>query len=127
MVVAIAAACASAPLAPSRVTAGQWGGTGVSLMVTDKGGHVEFDCAHGDLSVALTPDQHGQFSVPGTFVSEHGGPIRAGESETAVPVTYLGVATATTMTLSIRLDTTGGILGTYSLTRGAAGRLVKCL
>src|SRR5947209_10154857 len=67
-------ACAGSPSSPS--TKGQWGGDHASLIVGDAAGHIEFDCAHGDFSGAIAT---ASFSRAGSFVREHGGPIREGE------------------------------------------------
>src|SRR2546425_2074319 len=69
-------ACAS-PTSPSSVL-GMWGGDHVAMTVGDAGSHLEFDCAHGDVPGALKTDARGNFSEAGTFVREHGGPIRLG-------------------------------------------------
>ena len=48
---------------------GAWGGDHAALTVTDNGGRVEFDCAHGTLDHPLQVDERGRFSVAGTFES----------------------------------------------------------
>ena len=67
-------AAAASELVPN----GAWGDDHVVLTVTDNGGRVEFDCAHGTLDHPLRLDDRGRFSVPGTFVPERGGPRAAG-------------------------------------------------
>src|SRR5262249_24911263 len=44
---------------------GTWGGDHVVLTVTDGGGTVEMDCAHGTLDHPLQLDDAGRFSVAG--------------------------------------------------------------
>jgi len=100
-----------------------WGGDHVQLETTEDGGHFEFDCASGELSGVITPDVHGKFSVKGSYMSEHGGPTRKGES--ANEATYRGTIHGNSMELEI-LDSQGKRLEHYSLTKGRYGRVMKC-
>jgi hypothetical protein len=120
--------CASSPTnSSSIVLAGDWGGEHVTLTVNAISSHLEFDCAHGDIPGALTTDADQMFAVTGTFVRERGGPIRENESADVHPAMYIGRATAQTMRLTIRLTDSDTLIGTFMLTRGAPGRVVKCL
>jgi hypothetical protein len=122
------AGCASGSSSPSALPlTGVWGGNDISLTVADSGSHLEFDCAHGDIPGALTVDARNQFDVQGTYVREHGGPIRVGETPDSQPADYAGTITGTSMSLTIRFTDTNQIIGTFVLTRGSAGRVVKCL
>jgi hypothetical protein len=103
---------------------GQWGGDHASLIVGDAASHIEFDCAHGDFSGAITT---GSFSLAGSFVREHGGPIREGEPLDTHPATYNGSISGSSMMLTVRLTDTNETVGTFTLTRGSTGRIVKCL
>jgi hypothetical protein len=122
-----ASACSSGPSAPSPALTGTWGGDHIALTVADTGTHSEFDCAHGDIPGALTVDARGDFDVSGTFVREHGGPIRVGDVPDSHPAAYLGSVTGTTMVLTVRLTDTNEVIGTFTLSQGAPGRVVKCL
>src|SRR6267142_639204 len=62
--------------ADKRVAAGTWGGDHVALEVTDAGGHLEFDCASGDVQQPLVVVDDARFGVDGIYVREHAGPIR---------------------------------------------------
>ena len=115
-------ACGGTPTLPSLL--GQWGGDHVSLTVSDQTSHVELDCAHGDLS---SPIQSNRFSVPGTFVREHGGPVRTDETPDTHPALFAGSVSGDSMTLTIRLTDTNESVGSFLLTRGSPGRVVKCL
>ena len=95
--------------------------------VANGGHHLEFDCAHGDIPGPLITDSRGQFAVPGIFVRERGGPIREGSPPDAHSATYAGTVEARTMQLAVRLTQTNELIGTFTLTRGAPGRVVKCL
>jgi hypothetical protein len=124
LVVAGAAAACGTPSAPSMMPTGPWGGDHILLTVGDTSAHVEFDCAHGDIPVRL-PDA--SFTVAGTFVREHGGPIRVDEAPDSHPALYVASMSGGTMTLTIRLADSGELVGTFTLTRGSSGRVFKCL
>ena len=120
-------ACAANPDGASRldrVPKGSWGGQHVLLSVGDAGGTVEFDCAHGSLDEPLLLDAAGHFDVKGRLFAE-GGPVRKDEPEHARPARYSGEADGQQMSLRLTLEG-GEDGGTFALTRGASGRLVKC-
>jgi hypothetical protein len=79
-----------------------WGGNDIALTVSDTGTHVEFDCAHGDLPGTLMADSRNTFDVQGTYIREHGGPIRVGEVPDSHPAAYVESVTASTMILIVR-------------------------
>jgi len=114
--------CGGSPSSPS--TTGQWGGDHASLTVGDATSHIEFDCAHGDFNGAITT---ASFNLAGSFVREHGGPIRQGEPPDMHPAVYGGSISGSRMTLTVRLTDTNETVGTFMLTRGSTGRIVKCL
>jgi hypothetical protein len=120
------AGCGHSPTGPSAIDSGLWGGDHVTLMVGEGKAHFEFDCAHGDIPAALTAD-HGEIAASGTFVREHGGPIRVDEVQDAHPAVYSGSVSGARMQLSIRLTDSADVVGPFVLTRGASGRVVKCL
>jgi len=120
------AACGQTTTGPSVVSAGMWGGDHIILTVTDSSSHLELDCAHGDIPGALTAD-HGTIAVAGTFVREHGGPIRVDERADAHPALYSGTIAGAQLQLTIRLTDSGDLIGSFSLARGATGRVAKCL
>lgn len=101
-----------------------WGGRHVRLVLTSRGGEIEFDCAHGQLSEPLKPGERGTFNVAGTFVRE-GGPSRSDESG-GRPARYSGKVEGDKMTLSVTLTDSNEKLDEFSLTRGSDGRLWKC-
>jgi hypothetical protein len=97
------------------------------MTVADASTHLELDCAHGDIPAVVSVDRRGQFGVAGTYVREHGGPIRQGEIPDSHPAIYSGVVGSTTMTLTIRLGDTNESIGAFTLTSGSPGRIFKCL
>jgi len=107
LIVALATAWACGSVSsPSRALTGAWG---------------------GDIPASLLHDGGDEFSTNGTFVREHGGPIQLGVPPDSHPAVYFGSVAGDTMTLGVRLTDTKETIGTFTLTRGAAGRVVKCL
>lgn len=104
---------------------GRWGGTHVALTLTDSGGSIEYDCAHGGLGAPVRPDDAGRFEIDGVHVREHGGPVRIGEVPDSLPARYAGRVSGDRMTLRVFIgrDT----LGPFELRRDAEPRLFKCL
>jgi hypothetical protein len=117
---------ASAGAESKHPPARTWGGTGINLEVTKAGGRVEYDCAHGTIDQPLVFDRRGRFDVVGMHFLEHGGPVREGEEAKGQAVRYSGRVTGDTMRLTVKLPD-GRVLGPYTLVRGRAGRLRKCL
>ncbi|CAN5353709.1 hypothetical protein BH18ACI2_BH18ACI2_00010 [soil metagenome] len=120
------------------IQTGVWGGPHVSMEITERGAQIEFDCAHGTIEQQLALNSRGRFDVKGEYVVEHGGPERAGgpefagppstaASRDARPARYTGSITNGTLTLAVTLTDTQEEVGTFTLTRGAMPRLVKCL
>jgi hypothetical protein len=124
----LAGSCVSATMGPGnkRVSAGTWGGQGIALTVTEAGAHVEFPCAHGDVSEPLTVDGNGNLAVDGVFVQERPGPVRIGEEPEKKPARYTGKVDGNTMTLDVILKDSNQSVGSYSLTHGATPRVTKC-
>ena len=89
--------------------------------------HLEFDCAHGDITAPIAIDSGGRFNVIGTFTREHGGPVRVEEPLDTHPAGFSGLVSDDRMTLAIRLTDSGEAIGTFTLKRGTLGRVVKCL
>jgi hypothetical protein len=123
----VATSCGDTPTGPSRLPAGAWGGDHISMSVAENSTHLELDCAHGDIPGVPTLDRRGQFEVAGTFVREHGGPIREGETPDSHPAIYSGRVASTTLTLSIRLSDSHESIGSFILVSGSSGRVFKCL
>jgi hypothetical protein len=119
--------CGTLSPSESTVPSGTWGGDHVLMTVSAAGASAEFDCAHGTIDGPLALDSSQRFDVAGTFVQEHGGPIRVDETIAAVPARYSGTSRHGTMTLTITLTSGGQSLGPFELTFGQQGRVFKCL
>ena len=109
-----------------EATKGAWGGEHIGLEVTDGGGRVEYDCAHGTIDQKIVTDAAGRFEARGTHVRERGGPARRGEPEDKHPAVYRGQIKGHTMTLSVTESDTGESAGTFTLTLGREPHIVKC-
>jgi hypothetical protein len=121
-------ACETASGPTEVASLGTWGGNHAVLTITPSSASIEFDCAHGQLPTPLTLDR-GSFDVAGDYVQEHGGPIRSDQTVVPQPARYTGVVAGKTMTLRVRLTAVAenNDRGTFTLTLGSSGRIVKCL
>jgi hypothetical protein len=108
-----------------RVPNGSWGDDHVVLTVTDNGGRVEFDCAHGTLDHPLRLDDRGRFSVAGTFVPD-GGPVRTGEDSRSRPARYQGRLDRQKLEFTVTVEGQTG-QGPFTVTLGKSPKLTKCL
>jgi hypothetical protein len=115
------------PPSQTAVALGIWGGDHVRLLVTDSGGSLEYDCAHGKIDQPLVSDAAGRFDLRGTHTREHGGPIREDEAADTHPARYSGTTDGRTMILTVTLSDSGERVGTFKLTRGETGWILRCL
>jgi hypothetical protein len=105
---------------------GTWGGEHIGLEVTEDGGRVEYDCAHGTIDQRIITDAGGGFELRGTHVRERGGPVRRGDPEDSHPAIYQGRIEGDTMTLTVEESDTGQSVGTFTLKLGREPHVVKC-
>lgn len=113
---------------PSRSGApivGRWSGAHAELTLTESGGTIGYDCAHGGLYSPVVPSGTGDFDVLGVHVREQGGPSRIGEVPDSLPARFIGQLSGDRMRLRVLvgIDT----LGPFDLQLGAASQLVRCL
>src|ERR1044071_291038 len=87
-----------------HISTGLWGGQHISMKVGTKSATIEYDCANGVIQGPLTIDANGNFKLRGTHRAEHGGPVRADESNEGSPATYTGSIKGNEMTLTLKLD-----------------------
>jgi hypothetical protein len=125
--IAVVVACRNPIAGGDRVAAGTWGGTSIRLEVTAQGATIEYDCAHGTIDEPLVTDRDGRFTLAGTHVREHGGPIRQDEQPDRHPARYQGQLTGDTLRLTVMLTDLQQNVGTFTLMRGVTGRVFKCL
>lgn len=103
-----------------------WGGRGVTMRITAQGATLEFDCAHGNITQPIKPDAKGEFKASGTYTAERGGPVLKASPPRDVPAVYQGVIDGESMRLEIVVGDKDQSPPPLTLTRGTAGRLVKC-
>jgi len=103
---------------------GAWGGQHIRIEVTDDGARIDLDCAHASVEGKIFVDGSGRFSAAATYQHEHGGPVREEEEARGERVTLTGRVGGSLMTLTITRGRTK--IGTYTLTRGSEGKVVKC-
>lgn len=105
---------------------GVWSGEHISVEVTTDGADIEFDCASGVIDKKIVPDKKHRFDVSGTYVEEHGGPVRLNEQPNNYAVKYSGQIKGKKMTLTIKRLDNNKVIGTFTLFRGREPNLVKC-
>ena len=115
------------PVSTTTDLNGSWGGEHIALVITDTGSTIEYDCANGSIAGPIRPGDDSRFENIGVHVRGHGGPMREDEVPDAHPASYSGRVTGDRMTLTVRETDTGTEVGTFTLERGAAGRVLKCL
>jgi len=103
-----------------------WGGRHASMEMSAEGATLEFDCAHGTILQPIKPNAKGEFTVSGTYTPEQGGPVQKNTSANDIPATYKGTVEGDTMQLQIILTGKDQAPPPVTLTRGKAGRVVKC-
>ena len=104
---------------------GLWGGQHINLEIGDAGAEIDYDCAHGRITEKIVPDRNGKFTVKGVHVRERPGPVRLGQ-ENEQAASYQASIDGDTMTLTVTLTQNNEEVGTFTLTKGKIGRVVKC-
>ena len=127
LVLLIGSLAAAKPRRMQRLQTGTWGGPHISVEVGASSATINYDCANGTINGPLTIDSKGRFNWRGTHNREHGGPIRMDEKSNSRAATYSGWIKGDTMTLTVKLAGTDEAGETYTLKRGSAGRVFKCL
>ena len=95
------------------------------MTVTSTGATIQLDCAHGTITRPLAVDSGGHFDLTGTYTQE-GGPTPA--SPTTVAARYTGLLQVSgQLGLSITLTASNQTISGFSLQRGVAAILVRCL
>lgn len=104
---------------------GRWSGAHAELTLTEAGGTISYDCAHGGLYSPVVPNSAGDFDILGVHVREQGGPSRIGEVPDSLPARFIGQLNADRMRLRVLVGT--DTLGPFELQLDAASQLVRCL
>ena len=112
---------------PQRSAAtGGWGAQGIAMQVSDTGAEISYACAHGTITEKIVLDDRGNFSVHGRHVQERPGPTRIDDDQNGKPATYRGSVTGDTMSLTVILSDSNETVGTFTLTHGKSGRIMRC-
>ena len=106
---------------------GTWGGEHVRITIGAASAILVYDCAHGTIDQTFVVDPAGRFDLVGTHVPESPGPVREDQPPVAHPARYAGSTDGKMLTFSVTLTDSGQILGPFSLSLGAPGRVFKCL
>ncbi len=113
-------------LEAKSLTAGEWGGVGINLIVENNGASIEYDCAAGAIKQKITLDSLGNFTAQGTYTRRTPGPIRVNISPKSQPALFAGKISGSQMTLKVTLTETNETLEEMTLERGVTARLRKC-
>jgi hypothetical protein len=105
---------------------GTWGGQNIRLDITAEGGSLDFSCARGELSEPIKLDRQGHFDVRGSYTPEGHGPTRQGAEPVSLAAHYWGTVADDVMNLQVGVDGPPHFNGTYQLTRGRQGKVMKC-
>jgi hypothetical protein len=126
MALIVGAGACALEIEPSELL-GEWGGRHIAVTVLSDSVTLEYDCAHGAITEPLAVDGNGEFSLSGYHVVEQGGPIREGEEPEQRPARYTGDTDGTTLQITVELTDTGQEVGDFTVVKGEAPRLFKCL
>ena len=127
LVLLISSLAAGRPRKMQRLQTGMWGGSHINIQVGPGSATINYDCANGTINGPLTIDSKGRFTWRGTHNPEHGGPMRIDETSNGSPAIYSGQIKGDTMTLTLKLANSNEAAQTFTLKRGGAGRVFKCL
>jgi len=120
-------ACAGSSV-ENALEPGNWGGRGAALQVLETGAIIEFDCAIGRISMPITAQPSGKFSVSGQYHREPGGPVRLSDKEPKwSPAVFSGEVTGSEMLLRVELPDEGRAIGPFTLNKALQAELEKCL
>jgi hypothetical protein len=111
---------------PDKLPAGVWGGQHIRMEVTGSGANLEYDCASSTIDEPIALNGEGNFDVKGKYSPQHGGPVRDDEGNNSVSVRYVGQVKDGEMTLTVTIPDKKETIGSFNLTRGSDGRLMKC-
>jgi hypothetical protein len=108
------------------LAAGVWGGDHLRMDVNESGAALDYDCAAGMIERPIVLDDGGRFDIKGTFIPQHGGPVRRDEEIKARPARYVGRIRGDVLTLTVSLADPEEAVGEFTLTHGDEGRVMKC-
>jgi hypothetical protein len=95
------------------------------MMVGPHASEILYDCGEGAIRQAIELDAGGRFVAEGIFVATPG-PMPV-EGWPTHPAIHAGRVDSTAMTLTVTLTDGTGVVGSFRLTRGEQGMLIRCL
>lgn len=126
LVLLIGSLAAGRPRRMQRLQTGTWGGSHINIQVEPGSAKVNYDCANGTINGPLTIDSKGRFNWRGTHSRERPGPTRIDETANGSAAIYSGQIKGDKMTLTLKMANSNEAGETFTLTRGAGGRVFKC-
>lgn len=102
----------------------RWGGDGIVLTVGKNSASMQFGCARAHIPGGLKPVR-GKFKVSGTYTPSTA--IVSAETPRSTAIRAEGRITGKRMTLKLTSLETGKVIGSYTLERGKAVALSRCL
>ena len=121
----LATGCSTLDPEPPYLVGG-WGGPHVGAAFSGGLGDIQFDCASGSIDTHIIPAKDGTFLAKGIYRAGAPGPVRVGQIFQSQPATYSGTIIEGVMTLNVELED-GTLVGPFTLTKGAASQLTRCL
>lgn len=112
-------------LSPDVPLSGNWGGEGVALVASDTQTTLNFDCGSGEINKKVILSSN-KFSEKGTYLQIFGN-VPVNYDAKPRPVLYEATLADDTMTLTMKSDDGKTTLGTYSLKKGAFGKINRCM
>jgi hypothetical protein len=113
---------------PTKVAQGIWGGDHLAVTVRDDGADLEFDCAVGQITGALTIDRKGEFRVQGLY--RHDRPARMSAdnpgNDQETQVIYTGRLKGTELEISVTLPGNEQP-SVFRVFQGREAHLAKCM
>jgi hypothetical protein len=103
-----------------------WGGKDISMVMSAENVTLEFDCAQGVVMTPIKADASGNFSVAGTYTPQRGGPVMKDNPPQDLPATFKGTIHGNVMHLEVLLQDKSQQPPAFTLTKGQAGRVMKC-
>src|SRR5688572_25364013 len=101
--------------AQEPVPTGVWGGKGIQLTVTAKGGAIDYGCDSGTIDEPLRSDSRGKFSARGSHAFGRGGPRQPGDpAPKPREARYEGVRKGDTLQLTVVLPELNRKLGEFA-------------
>lgn len=126
VVTALLFSCAkSQTLSPDVPLLGNWGGEGVALVASGTQTTLNFNCGSGEINKKVILSAN-KFSEKGTFLQIFGN-IPVNFDAKPQPVLYEATLADDTLTLTMKSEDGKITLGTYSVKKGAFGKINRCM